>query len=59
MEEIIHQTEPLSFRADQVVAATRTLFLRYGYRRTSVDDIAREAGVAKATLYAYFPSKQD
>lgn len=48
-----------SVRVEQVVAATRSLFLRYGYRRTSVDDIAREAGVAKATLYLHFAGKED
>lgn len=51
--------EPPSHRVEQIVAATRTLFLRYGYRRTSVDDIAREAGVAKATLYLHFAGKED
>ncbi len=35
------------------------LFGRYGYRRTSVDRIAAEAGLAKGTLYATFPSKDD
>ncbi len=36
----------------------RTVFLRDGFERASVDDIAREAGVSKATIYAYFPDKQ-
>jgi AcrR family transcriptional regulator len=48
-----------SLRVDQIVEATRTLFVRYGYRRTSVDDIAREAGIAKATLYLHFAGKED
>ncbi len=46
-------------KADQIIAATRSLFVRYGYRRTSVDDIAREAGVAKATLYLHFSGKEE
>jgi TetR/AcrR family transcriptional regulator, mexJK operon transcriptional repressor len=43
---------------DQVLAGARLVFLRDGYEGASVDDIAREAGVSKATLYAYFPDKR-
>lgn len=39
-------------------AATR-LFQARGYRYTSVDEIAREAGVAKGTIYIYFKNKQE
>jgi AcrR family transcriptional regulator len=46
-------------RMDQIINATRSLFIRYGYRRTAMDDIAREAGVAKATLYLHFSGKDD
>lgn len=43
---------------DQVLIGARTVFMRDGFARASVDDIAREAGVSKATIYAYFPDKQ-
>jgi AcrR family transcriptional regulator len=43
---------------DQVIDGARTIFLRDGFERASVDDIAREAGVSKATLYSYFPDKR-
>ncbi|PJF09700.1 TetR/AcrR family transcriptional regulator [Pseudorhodobacter sp. MZDSW-24AT] len=43
---------------DQVLEGARAVFLRDGFDGASVDDIAREAGVSKATLYAYFPDKQ-
>ncbi len=43
---------------DQVLIGARLVFLRDGFERASVDDIAREAGVSKATIYAYFPDKQ-
>jgi AcrR family transcriptional regulator len=46
-------------RIDQIVEAARALFVRYGYRRTAMDDIAREAGLAKATLYLHFTGKED
>lgn len=42
----------------QVLEGARTIFLRDGFEGASVDDIAREAGVSKATLYSYFPDKR-
>lgn len=43
---------------DQVIEGARTVFLRDGFEGASVDDIAAEAGVSKATLYSYFPDKR-
>ncbi|SDY59019.1 TetR/AcrR family transcriptional regulator [Citreimonas salinaria] len=43
---------------DQVVAGAREVFLRDGFEGASVDDIARVAGVSKATLYSYFSDKR-
>ena len=43
---------------DQVLAGARDIFLRDGFEGASVDDIARAAGVSKATLYSYFPDKR-
>lgn len=43
---------------DQVLEGARTVFLRDGFEGASVDDIAAEAGVSKATLYSYFPDKR-
>ena len=42
----------------QVLDGARTVFLRDGFEGASVDDIVREAGVSKATLYSYFPDKR-
>jgi TetR/AcrR family transcriptional regulator, mexJK operon transcriptional repressor len=41
----------------QIVDAAARLFMADGYGATSMDSIAREAGVSKATLYAYFADK--
>jgi len=38
------------------VAAT-TAFLRYGFKKTSMDDVARAAGVSRQGLYLYFDTK--
>jgi len=43
---------------DQVVAGARKVFLAQGFEGASVDLIAKEAGVSKATLYSYFPDKR-
>jgi AcrR family transcriptional regulator len=45
-------------RRRRIIAAATSLFSRYGFRRTSVDLIAAEAGVAKPTIYAYFADKE-
>ncbi|WP_372886301.1 TetR/AcrR family transcriptional regulator [Shimia sp.] len=43
----------------QVLQGAREVFLRDGFEGASVDDIARAAGVSKATLYRYFPDKRE
>lgn len=49
---------PGAKRAAILDAALR-LFSQYGYRRTSIDDIAREAEIAKGTVYLSFKSKEE
>lgn len=43
---------------DQVVEGATEIFMTEGFERASVDEIARRAGVSKATLYSYFPDKR-
>ncbi|MEM9669653.1 MAG: helix-turn-helix domain-containing protein [Pseudomonadota bacterium] len=46
-------------RDEQILEAAMQLFLRYGVKRTSMNDIASEAGVARQTLYNAFSNKDD
>ena len=46
-------------KRDQIIAGARNVFLREGFAATSTDTLAREAGVSKRTLYAYYPSKEE
>ncbi len=46
-------------RREQLLAVARDVFAKRGYARTSVDDIALEAGVARGTFYLYFEDKRD
>ncbi|WAS89829.1 TetR/AcrR family transcriptional regulator [Nannocystis punicea] len=43
----------------KIVEAAIGLFVAHGYRKTSIDDIARAAGIAKGTVYLYFATKLD
>lgn len=44
-------------RVEKILAAAQNIILRNGLRGTTMEEIAREAGVAKPTLYKYFPEK--
>jgi Transcriptional regulator len=46
-------------RANRILDAARELVLRYGYKKTTIDDIARQAGVAKGTIYLHWKSRED
>src|SRR5215831_21373706 len=43
----------------RILAAAQKRFTAFGYRRTGVVEIARDAGIAAATLYRYFDDKED
>jgi AcrR family transcriptional regulator len=47
------------WRHGEVLQAARRVFARLGYTACSVDDIAKEAGMAKGTIYLYFKSKEE
>lgn len=43
----------------QILNAAEKLFNKYGYKRVSMDEIAKEAGVTKKTVYSYYSSKEE
>src|ERR1700743_3430146 len=43
---------------DSIKRAAQELFRKFGYHKTSVNEIARKARIAKATIYKYFDSKE-
>ncbi|WP_454850263.1 TetR/AcrR family transcriptional regulator [Promicromonospora soli] len=46
-------------RAERILAAAAELVLRWGYDKTTIDDVARHAGVAKGTIYLHWGSRED
>lgn len=43
---------------ESIKKAAQELFRKYGYHKTSVNEIAKKAKIAKATIYKYFESKE-
>ncbi len=46
-------------KREYIVTAAEKIFVRYGFRKTTVDEIAKAAGMGKSTLYYYFKSKEE
>lgn len=44
-------------RAQRILDAASTVIMRYGYHKTTIEDIAREAGVRKGTLYLHWSTR--
>ena len=44
-------------RRQAIAAAATGVFLRYGFKKTSMDDLARAAGLSRQGLYLHFPTK--
>jgi AcrR family transcriptional regulator len=46
-------------KALRVLDAAKALLVAFGYRKVTVDDVARRAGVGKGTVYLCWPSKRE
>ncbi len=46
-------------RADRILDTAMELILRWGYKKTTIDDIAKQAGVAKGTIYLHWKTRDD
>jgi AcrR family transcriptional regulator len=46
-------------RADRILDAAAALMQRWGYNKTTMDDIVRLSGVAKGTIYLHWKTRED
>lgn len=46
-------------RADRILDTAKDLLLRWGYRRVTVDELARRSGVGKGTIYLHWRSREE
>jgi AcrR family transcriptional regulator len=44
---------------DGILDAAERLLARFGFKKMTMDDLAREAGIGKGTTYLHFPSKEE
>ncbi|MGB9836006.1 MAG: TetR/AcrR family transcriptional regulator [Candidatus Saccharicenans sp.] len=42
----------------RLLVRSRELFFRHGFSRVSMDELAEDLGISKATIYRYFPDKE-
>jgi len=53
-----HAPDPLTLR-DRLLAATYRCVARFGLGKTTVEDVAKESGLSRATIYRQFPGGRD
>jgi len=59
MENTLHKEALPNSKAESILAAAKRAFLAAGFGAVSMDTIAREASVSKATVYAHFAGKEE
>lgn len=59
MAQVSYREKVLRFREDAIVEAVNHLLVTKGYELMTVDEVAAEAGIAKASLYKHFTSKEE
>ena len=56
LSDVSNHTDP---KRQAILESAFTQFSRYGFRRTSMEDIAKEMGISRASLYSHFKNKEE
>lgn len=57
--KISFKTQMLLAREDAIIQSVNRLLAEKGFEAMTVDEVAADVGIAKASLYKHFPSKED
>ena len=52
-------TQSYEERGERILEAAVALITRWGYKKTTIDDIAKQAGVAKGTIYLHWKTREE
>jgi AcrR family transcriptional regulator len=52
-------SDKASLTKSQILDVAMACFMQHGYTKTNFQDIAKRAGISRATLYIYFKNKED
>jgi AcrR family transcriptional regulator len=55
----LHDPRDRQARAARILEVTAELLLRHGYRRVTVDDVARHADIGKGTVYLHWKTREE
>ena len=58
-QSVLPETDERKLREERILDAATALLVRFGYRKTTIDDVAREAGVGKGTIYLHWKDKNE
>jgi AcrR family transcriptional regulator len=59
MAELVQRVSERQKRADRILDTATELILRWGYNKTTIDDIARQSDVAKGTIYLHWKTREE
>jgi AcrR family transcriptional regulator len=58
-QSALPEPDERKLREERILDAAAALLVRFGYRKTTIDDVAREAGVGKGTIYLHWKDKNE
>ena len=54
-----NMSQETTSRQDEILIAAFSQFKQYGFRKTSMEDIAQATGISRASLYTHFENKEE